>query len=161
MFGGCEAVCEPFQSSHRFARPRRTLGTGELLLQLGELGDDLNEEESGRNDGERLRLGFGRYLFRLLSAANLSSSCRASRILAAQPGHARQGPLGGQPAHGCAIGVALEVGGTITGEHGVGLLKRDGRAQELSPVVLAMHHPVTTALDPHGILNPGEVLPAR
>ena len=58
------------------------------------------------------------------------------------------------------IADALELGGTVTGEHGVGLLKIDGLAQELSPAVLAMHHAIKAALDPHGILNPGKVVPS-
>ena len=56
------------------------------------------------------------------------------------------------------IADALELGGTVTGEHGVGLLKRDGLAAEQSPAVLAMQRSIKTALDPHGILNPGKVL---
>ena len=56
------------------------------------------------------------------------------------------------------ITAALELGGTVTGEHGVGLLKRDGLASELSPAVMAMHHAVKNALDPHGIMNPGKVI---
>ncbi|GHE08195.1 FAD-binding oxidoreductase [Klenkia taihuensis] len=55
------------------------------------------------------------------------------------------------------IAAALEMGGTVTGEHGVGLLKRDGLAAEVSPAVLDMHRAVKAALDPHGILNPGKV----
>lgn len=55
------------------------------------------------------------------------------------------------------ITAALSLGGTVTGEHGIGLLKRGGLAAELPPAVLAMHHAVKTALDPHGILNPGKV----
>lgn len=54
---------------------------------------------------------------------------------------------------------ALELGGTVTGEHGVGLLKRPGLGDELDPEVVAMHHAVKAALDPHGILNPGKVIP--
>jgi glycolate oxidase len=53
---------------------------------------------------------------------------------------------------------ALDLGGTVTGEHGVGLLKRDGLARELSPEVVAMQRALKDALDPHGILNPGKVL---
>ncbi|KOG89951.1 FAD-linked oxidase [Streptomyces varsoviensis] len=53
---------------------------------------------------------------------------------------------------------ALDLGGTVTGEHGVGLLKRRGMERELGPGVLALHHAVKTALDPHGILNPGKVV---
>ncbi len=56
------------------------------------------------------------------------------------------------------IADALELGGTVTGEHGIGLLKRAGLTQELSPEVLAMQRAVKAALDPHGILNPGKVL---
>src|SRR3954454_16400439 len=58
------------------------------------------------------------------------------------------------------ITAALDLGGTVTGEHGVGLLKRDGLVAELPPAVLAMHHAIKAALDPHGILNPGKVFAA-
>nr|WP_328841311.1 FAD-linked oxidase C-terminal domain-containing protein [Nakamurella leprariae] len=74
-------------------------------------------------------------------------------------------PAGDEPARARAqlafdriIEHALELGGTVTGEHGVGLLKRDGLADELSPAVLAMHGAIKDALDPHRILNPGKVV---
>lgn len=63
-----------------------------------------------------------------------------------------------QAAFAEIIDNALELGGTVTGEHGVGLLKMGGLAQELSPAVVAMHHAVKNALDPHGIMNPGKVI---
>lgn len=53
---------------------------------------------------------------------------------------------------------AIALGGTVTGEHGVGLLKMRGMNKELGSAVLGMHHAVKAALDPHGILNPGKVL---
>jgi glycolate oxidase len=56
------------------------------------------------------------------------------------------------------ITAALALGGTVTGEHGVGLLKRSGLVSELEPAVIAMHHAVRAALDPAGILNPGKVV---
>ena len=51
------------------------------------------------------------------------------------------------------------LGGTVTGEHGVGLLKLDGAAAELSPTVLGMHAAIKNALDPHHLLNPGKAFP--
>ncbi len=65
-----------------------------------------------------------------------------------------------QAAFDDIIASALELGGTVTGEHGVGLLKQDGLATELGPEVLALHHAVKDALDPLHILNPGKVIPA-
>lgn len=50
----------------------------------------------------------------------------------------------------------LDLGGTVTGEHGVGLLKLDGVHAELGSRVLAMHRSVKDALDPRGTLNPGK-----
>jgi glycolate oxidase len=63
-----------------------------------------------------------------------------------------------QAAFDDIVAAALELGGTVTGEHGVGLLKRDGAARELGPGVLAMHRAIKAALDPRGILNPGKVI---
>ncbi|QNN53923.1 FAD-binding oxidoreductase [Nocardioides mesophilus] len=54
---------------------------------------------------------------------------------------------------------ALELGGTITGEHGVGRLKRGWLADELDPVAMQVHAAVKHALDPDGLLNPGSMLP--
>ncbi|HEX5856815.1 MAG TPA: FAD-linked oxidase C-terminal domain-containing protein [Microbacterium sp.] len=49
-----------------------------------------------------------------------------------------------------------ELGGTVTGEHGVGLLKLPGARAELGERVLAMHRDIKAALDPRGTLNPGK-----
>jgi glycolate dehydrogenase FAD-linked subunit len=53
----------------------------------------------------------------------------------------------------------LAMGGTCTGEHGVGLLKRDWLAAELGPVGLEVQRAIKKALDPTDLLNPGKVLP--
>lgn len=53
---------------------------------------------------------------------------------------------------------AIALGGTVTGEHGVGLLKMRGMRDELGEGVLAMHRAVKNALDPAGIFNPGKVI---
>ncbi|OZV79805.1 FAD-binding oxidoreductase [Micromonospora echinospora] len=53
--------------------------------------------------------------------------------------------------------LGLELGGTCTGEHGVGLLKRDWLAREIGPVGVRVHHAIKAALDPDGLFNPGKV----
>ncbi|MGW0879566.1 FAD-binding oxidoreductase [Streptomyces sp. NPDC002671] len=55
------------------------------------------------------------------------------------------------------MALGLELGGTITGEHGVGLLKKDWLAREVGPVSLEMHRGIKAVFDPLGILNPGKV----
>ncbi|MDW4571319.1 FAD-linked oxidase C-terminal domain-containing protein [Microbacterium sp. M3] len=57
------------------------------------------------------------------------------------------------------VDACRSLGGTVTGEHGVGLLKLPGAAAELSPVVRGLHRAVKHALDPAGILNPGKAFP--
>ncbi|TCC01778.1 FAD-binding oxidoreductase [Kribbella soli] len=54
--------------------------------------------------------------------------------------------------------IGLELGGTITGEHGVGVLKRTWLAEEIGPVALDVHRAIKTALDPKNLLNPGKVV---
>jgi glycolate oxidase len=96
-------------------------------------------------------------------------------ILIANVGHAGDGnlhpvlvtPRGDDDARARAqlafeeiIAAALALGGTVTGEHGIGLLKMGGLVQELSPAVMDLHRAVKLALDPHGILNPGKVIAA-
>ncbi len=51
---------------------------------------------------------------------------------------------------------ALELGGTLTGEHGVGVLKRRWLELELGSDVMDVHRSIKGALDPTGILNPGK-----
>jgi glycolate oxidase len=53
------------------------------------------------------------------------------------------------------MALAIGLGGTITGEHGVGRLKRDALPAQLGPDVMALTHRIKQALDPQGILNPG------
>ena len=57
------------------------------------------------------------------------------------------------------LGLALELGGTVTGEHGVGLLKRQALGEELDAVAIDLHTRLKQAWDPLNILNPGKSLP--
>lgn len=56
-----------------------------------------------------------------------------------------------------ALAIALD--GTLSGEHGIGLLKRGFMPQALDPDTLALMRTVKAAFDPDGILNPGKLLP--
>jgi glycolate oxidase len=56
------------------------------------------------------------------------------------------------------MAAAIALGGTITGEHGVGRLKADALEAQLGPEVMALNRRVKDALDPQGIFNPGAVL---
>lgn len=55
------------------------------------------------------------------------------------------------------MALGLELGGTITGEHGVGLLKKEWLARELGPVGLELQRQLKGVFDPLGILNPGKL----
>jgi glycolate oxidase len=63
-----------------------------------------------------------------------------------------------QAAFADIIDVAIDLGGTVTGEHGIGSLKLDGMRRELGPAAVAIQRAVKHALDPLGILNPGKVV---
>ena len=53
----------------------------------------------------------------------------------------------------------LDMGGTLSGEHGVGLVKRDWVAREIGTDSLQLMHAIKRQFDPRGILNPGKALP--
>ena len=55
----------------------------------------------------------------------------------------------------------MSLGGTITGEHGVGRLKRAWLPAYLGDDVMALTRRIKDALDPLGILNPGAILEPR
>ncbi len=55
--------------------------------------------------------------------------------------------------------LVLDLNGTISGEHGVGLVKREFVAREIDPVTLALMRRVKREFDPNAILNPDKALP--
>ena len=60
---------------------------------------------------------------------------------------------------GRILELCVEVGGTITGEHGVGIEKIDQMCVQFSTAELEQFHRVKAAFDPHGLLNPGKAIP--
>jgi len=104
----------------------------------------------------------------------IAASALAHDVVIANIAHAGDGnlhplivaPVGDEAAKARAktafdeiVANCLELGGTVTGEHGVGLLKLEGARHELAPRVLDMHRSVKLALDPDEILNPGKAFP--
>ena len=54
--------------------------------------------------------------------------------------------------------LTIELGGTLTGEHGIGILKAPYLPLEQSPGLIALQERVKALFDPRGILNAGKVL---
>jgi glycolate oxidase len=63
------------------------------------------------------------------------------------------------PAAARLFADAVELGGSISGEHGLGSLKRDHAAQEHSALEFDLMRQLKTLMDPKGILNPHKVFP--
>ncbi|MDJ0629292.1 MAG: FAD-binding oxidoreductase [Rhodobacter sp.] len=55
--------------------------------------------------------------------------------------------------------VALELGGSFSAEHGIGLSKKPSMARRKNPAAVEVMRSIKAALDPTGIMNPGKVLP--
>ena len=55
--------------------------------------------------------------------------------------------------------LCVEVGGTVTGEHGVGVEKLNEMCLQFAPATLEQFHALKQAFDPRGLLNPGKAVP--
>jgi glycolate oxidase subunit GlcD len=55
--------------------------------------------------------------------------------------------------------MAVRLGGTVSGEHGLGVLKNGQLRRQWAPAAVELHRSVKAALDPKGLLNPGKKLP--
>lgn len=55
------------------------------------------------------------------------------------------------------MALGLELGGTITGEHGVGILKKEWLAREVGPLGMRLQRGIKEVFDPLGLLNPGKL----
>jgi glycolate oxidase len=64
-----------------------------------------------------------------------------------------------EKAAGEILDAAVALGGTLTGEHGIGIFKRDHVIAGLDPVKLAWMIAIKKLFDPHNIMNPGKKLP--
>lgn len=66
--------------------------------------------------------------------------------------------LSGEGSSAVVYRLVGEFDGSVSAEHGIGVLKREALAAARSPLELALLRTVKTALDPHGIMNPGKLL---
>lgn len=55
--------------------------------------------------------------------------------------------------------LAVALGGTVSGEHGLGWLKRGQLSKQWAPAAVAAHRAIKAALDPAGLFNPGKKTP--
>jgi glycolate oxidase len=60
-------------------------------------------------------------------------------------------------AFGRILDAGRALGGTVTGEHGIGRIKQDFLAREVGPVALGVHRAIKRALDPQDLFNPGSM----
>lgn len=58
------------------------------------------------------------------------------------------------------VETALEMEGTCTGEHGIGLGKKESLAQELGVESIGVMQQIKRSLDPHWLMNPGKIFDA-
>ena len=57
--------------------------------------------------------------------------------------------------------LTIELGGTLSGEHGIGILKAPYLPLEQAPELIALQERVKALFDPHNILNPGKIFPSH
>jgi glycolate oxidase subunit GlcD len=75
-----------------------------------------------------------------------------------EPGDEAQRARAGEAADEL-FDLAVRLGGTITGEHGIGALKRGRLSRQWAPAAVAAQRAIKAALDPKGLFNPGKKLP--
>jgi glycolate oxidase len=66
-----------------------------------------------------------------------------------------------EQAAAAILQTALDLGGTLSGEHGIGLLKREFLPDALENDVLEIMQSIKQLFDPMGLLNPGKIFPTH
>jgi glycolate oxidase len=93
---------------------------------------------------------------RIFTVAHAADGNLHPMIVLDQDESITEGPA--KAALGEMFHLAKGLGGTLTGEHGVGLLKRDWLQDELGDISLDLQHSLKALFDPLGILNPGKAI---
>ena len=151
-----DAVVAASEGQRRAMWERRE-AAGELMLHVGRLlnldvalpldrvQDFLERAEAGR---ARIDPGAGLSVVSHLGDGNVHYT-----LCPTDPAH-------DEPLTEMVEDVVAELGGSFSAEHGIGLAKRGTMARRKDPVALEVMRAIKAALDPHGILNPGKVLPS-
>ena len=103
-----------------------------------------------------LYLLLGLSLAMILHARGARGRPRVIVLFLLQPGADDEWQRAGK-VYDAMIDRALQVGGTCTGEHGIGAGKRNKLVQEYGADVVEMMRAIKQAWDPQGILNPGKI----
>jgi glycolate oxidase len=93
---------------------------------------------------------------RIFTVAHAADGNLHPMIVLDQEESITEGPA--KAALGQMFHLAKGLGGTLTGEHGVGLLKRDWLQDELGTMSLDLQQSIKAVFDPLGILNPGKAI---
>jgi FAD/FMN-containing dehydrogenase len=153
--GVLDAVVASSEAQRREMWARRE-AAGELMLHVGRL---LNLDVALPLDSVKAfldRAGQG--------LARVDPGARTSVVAHLGDGNVHYTVCPTDPARDEAItemveDVVAELGGSFSAEHGIGLAKRGTMARRKPPVALDAMRAIKHALDPHGILNPGKVIP--
>ncbi|WP_318241983.1 FAD-binding oxidoreductase [Arthrobacter gallicola] len=154
-FGTCEKAVDDEQAAALVRARREAIPSLEKLgrVSIGDIGvprGRLAEVVSGLEEISA-RTGV-----RIFTVAHASDGNLHPMIVMDPEDSVTEGPP--KVALGEMFRLAKSLGGTLTGEHGIGLLKRDWLEEELGGVSLEVMHTIRAALDPLGILNPGKAI---
>ncbi len=115
---------------------------------IAQVGAELDQRFEGVRQVVFGHLGDGNLHFNLSPAVDRLGPAHAEAFVALE------GPIN-RLVHDAVVAA----GGSISAEHGLGVLRRDEAARHKSAVELRLMHAIKAALDPLGLMNPGKVLP--
>jgi len=154
-FGICERAVDDEQAAALVTARREAIPSLEKLgrVSIGDIGVPRGKLADVVSGLEAIAERTG---VRIFTIAHASDGNLHPMIVMEPEDSVTEGPP--KAALGEMFHLAKSLGGTLTGEHGIGLLKRDWLQEELGDVSLEIMHTIRAALDPLGILNPGKAI---
>ncbi len=146
------------RNAQSFGRRRRSVTAALARRAPSKLGEDITVPRSAIPETvRRLKAISAKYGLPIVIFGHAGDGNLHPNILFDKRDPAQWATVGKMVAE--EFGLALELGGTLSGEHGVGMLKRPYMQQALGPISIEIQKRIKQALDPLNILNPGKVLP--